>query len=82
MCLLMISKELVKEVLLDQREFILGKDPGIPRQAMKIIDEVINLPHVIVISGLRRCGKSTLLRQIIKNHYNDKDFFYVNFEDE
>jgi len=82
MCLLMISKELVKEVLLDQREFILGKDPGIPRQAMKRIDEVINLPHVIVISGLRRCGKSTLLRQIIKNHYNDKDFFYVNFEDE
>ncbi|HMA83753.1 MAG TPA: ATP-binding protein [Candidatus Thermoplasmatota archaeon] len=78
----MISKELVKEVLLDQREFILGKDPGIPRQAMKRIDEVINLPHVIVISGLRRCGKSTLLRQIIKNHYNDKDFFYVNFEDE
>ncbi len=82
MCLLMISKELVKEVLLDQREFILGKDPGIPRQAMKRINEVINLPHVIVISGLRRCGKSTLLRQIIKNHYNDKDFFYVNFEDE
>ncbi len=78
----MISKELIKEVLLDQQEFILGKEPGIPRQAMKRINEVIDLPHVVVISGLRRCGKSTLLRQIIKNHYNDVDFYYVNFEDE
>jgi hypothetical protein len=35
-----------------------------------------------VITGIRRCGKSTLLRQIVKEFYNDHDFYYLNFEDE
>jgi predicted AAA+ superfamily ATPase len=34
---------------------------------------------VSVITGIRRCGKSTLLKQISKNY---EKFFYLNFEDE
>jgi len=32
----------------------------------------------VVISGIRRCGKSTLLKQILKN---EKKFYYLNLED-
>ncbi len=78
----MIKKNLLREILLDQRETILGKDLGIPREAMKRVLKIVSLPQIVVISGIRRCGKSTLLRQIIKEHFNDEDFFYINFEDE
>ncbi len=78
----MLRKDLLKEVIMDQRSTILGKDPGIPRHALDRISQLLELPHVVVISGVRRCGKSTLLRQIIKEHYADEDFFYINFEDE
>lgn len=35
--------------------------------------------HIEVISGIRRCGKSTLMRQIISG--NGSGFAYLNFED-
>lgn len=35
--------------------------------------------HVEVISGIRRCGKSTLMRQLMSKH--KKNFSYFNFED-
>jgi predicted AAA+ superfamily ATPase len=35
----------------------------------------------LVIKGLRRCGKSTLLKQIVKLKFQD-DFYYFNFDDE
>jgi predicted AAA+ superfamily ATPase len=38
----------------------------------------LTLKHVEVISGVRRCGKSTLMKQLIQN-YND--IAYFNFED-
>lgn len=35
--------------------------------------------RVIILAGIRRCGKSTLLKQIMQTR---KDYCYVNFEDE
>lgn len=35
--------------------------------------------HIEVITGIRRCGKSTLMKQIIRRHYRHIAFF--NFED-
>ena len=78
----MVDRELLKEVAVDQRISIIGKELGIPRSAIKRVSEVIGYPHVVVISGIRRCGKSTLLRQIINKFYNDDEFLYINFEDE
>ena len=78
----MLSEEEIKEILARQRETILSKKCGIDRSVLKEISPKIKLPHVIVLTGLRRSGKSTLLRQLIKKHYNDEDFYYLNFEDE
>ena len=78
----MFSDEQLGEILVEQKEAFLKKPLGVPREVLVEIDERIKLPHVLVLTGLRRSGKSTLLRQIVKKHYLDKDFFYINFEDE
>ena len=78
----MLNEEQIKEILIFGREKMLSKDIGIEREALKIVEEKMKLPHIVVITGLRRTGKSTLLRQIIKKFYSDKDFYYINFEDE
>nr|CBH38632.1 hypothetical protein BSM_21090 [uncultured archaeon] len=41
----------------------------------------LKIPHVVIISGVRRSGKSTLLTQIISGWF-DEQFYYLNFEDE
>lgn len=69
-------------MLVEQREGFLRKVPGITREALAVTGEKINLPHVIVITGIRRCGKSTLLRQIAGEYFGNTDFYYLNFEDE
>lgn len=78
----MLSEEQIKEILVMQRKTILNKKYGIERTVLKEVETKIKLPHVIVLTGLRRSGKSTLLRQLIKKHYHDEDFYYINFEDE
>lgn len=44
---------------------------------------MVDLPnistHALILSGIRRCGKSTLLRQFVRQNF--KDVFYLNFED-
>ncbi|MBI5393622.1 ATP-binding protein [Candidatus Woesearchaeota archaeon] len=78
----MISKDKLKQTLIEQREAILQKPLGIERTILKLIEKKSKLPHVVVLTGLRRSGKSTLLRQLMKKQYDDKDFYYVSFEDE
>jgi len=78
----MLSEEQIKQILVMQRETILNKKYGIERTVLKEVETKIKLPHVVVLTGLRRSGKSTLLRQLIKKHYHDEDFYYINFEDE
>jgi len=78
----MLHKERIKQILADQREAILNKEPGIVRTVLSDVHKKMRLPHIVVISGLRRVGKSTLLRQIIQKYYHNEDFYYINFEDE
>ena len=78
----MISKENLKYTLAEQMEAILRKPFGVERTILKTIEMKASLPHIVVLTGLRRSGKSTILRQLMKKRYNDSDFYYVNFEDE
>lgn len=72
----MILKETLRSVVKSQREELSLFDRGIEREAYPPIQ--LNIPLALVLSGVRRCGKSTLLRQLM-----DKvnGFYYFNFED-
>ncbi|MBU2637284.1 MAG: ATP-binding protein [Bacteroidetes bacterium] len=76
-----MQKSLLKEIILEQEKDRQDIDVGIPRTALSVALRHATLPHAVVVSGLRRCGKSTLLNQIINDLYN-KGIYYFNFEDE
>lgn len=72
----MISKDILREIFKSQREEILSKNFDIiRREKQKEIKLISGI--AIIISGIRRCGKSTLQKQII----NNKKSNYFNFED-
>ncbi|MBN2727812.1 MAG: ATP-binding protein [Bacteroidales bacterium] len=77
-----MDRDLVKQVLFEQRNDFLKKNTGVTREKIAEAEEYLQLPHIYLISGIRRCGKSTFLRQIADKFYNNEDFFVVNFEDE
>ena len=72
----MILRDALKEVVTSQKEEIAASETGVPRE--KLSSLATNLPHALIISGIRRCGKSTLLRQFMQTIEN---FHYMNFED-
>ena len=70
-----MEREVLKDILLKQS--IILKDSFISRDILNELKEDKKNPFVIIISGVRRCGKSTLLNQLRAN-----DCYYVNFDDE
>src|SRR3989344_7683314 len=78
----MISKELLKEILLEQSKRIedLKKEDFVKREELNKIKKFTKIKSSIIITGVRRCGKSIFLLQIINNFFDD--YYYINFEDE
>lgn len=73
----MILKQVISEVIEHQSGVLESKSLGIQRydlETIKLYDS-----FVLVISGVRRCGKSTLLKQVIKSKF--KHSLFLNFED-
>lgn len=70
-----ISK--LETIILDQRDAFEKKEIGIPR--VDSVKPYTDNPRIVVISGVRRCGKSTLLRQFA-DHV--RPYYYLTFEDE
>ncbi len=73
--------ERLSSVLREQHESFSNVDLGTPREILPEIIEGLESPKILVITGLRRVGKSTLLAQIAHNQLSD-NYFFVNFEDE
>jgi predicted AAA+ superfamily ATPase len=73
----MIRQEQIAEVLDSQTGSFLKKDPGLIRESLSNIP-IIN-SYATIISGIRRCGKSTLLIQLLREKYAGA--LYLNFED-
>lgn len=67
------EKDLLNCVKSQKKELDL-KDTGIKRELE--IDHSVS--HILVISGIRRAGKSTLMKQVMRKHGS---FNYFNFED-
>jgi len=76
-----IFKDGLSQILVDQFESFSAKEFGIERSKLNEIKPLINTPPVVVITGLRRVGKSTLLRQLA-HKYLENNYYFVNFEDE
>jgi uncharacterized protein len=72
----------IRTLLIEQREEFLTKDLGVERTKLSDLVSYKDAPFSVIISGLRRAGKSTLLAQMARRLYPKNDYFYVNFEDE
>ena len=72
----MLLKETLRQVAAEQKAELLACEYGVEREELAGIKP--NLPFAAVISGVRRCGKSTLLRQLAGRLGR---FSYFNFED-
>ena len=71
----MTSKEQIREVIYDQRNLYV--DLGIER---KIDQSLVDCQEVLVLTGVRRCGKSVLMQQI-RAKRSEKDYF-ISFDDD
>ena len=75
------SKDQIKAMLLEQFDSFWKRDIGIPRERLTEVEQAKNIPHAVIVSGLRRVGKSTLLAQMAHKFGRDA-FYYLNFEDD
>jgi len=73
----MLLKSTLEIIIEAQRNSIDKKDLGLKREAIEILPTLTS--HALIISGVRRCGKSTLLFQLLRTKY--KQALYLNFED-
>jgi len=67
----------IQEISTSQRLALKEQELGLERQLLPKLPDIQS--HALVISGIRRCGKSTLLRQFV--HKLQKTYFYLNFDD-
>lgn len=72
----MLTRSTIEQVVGSQLERLKLMDSGLPRD-ISGFDKLST--HAYIISGIRRCGKSTLLQQIRKTH--GLESIYLNFED-
>lgn len=71
-------KELLKQIIFEQQEYCknIAQDT-VPRD---IEEEWLTTTEILIITGIRRCGKSVLLQQM-RSKLPEQDFFF-NFDDE
>ena len=72
----MILKETLRQIVKSQRKELESFSYGVEREELGEIKP--NMHYALILSGIRRCGKSTLLHQLLKKLPN---FYYLNFED-
>ncbi|MDD3771057.1 MAG: ATP-binding protein [Weeksellaceae bacterium] len=74
----MVLKSAIKESVFEQKENLHLAQPGLQRESNENLQ--LSPDFITIITGVRRCGKSTLLLQLLKNLSKD-DYAYFNFED-
>ena len=71
-------KDLLKQIILEQQEILHAQNKRYVQRY--IADEWLQTSEILIISGIRRCGKSVLMQQI-RDRLVETDFFF-NFDDE
>ncbi|MFH1416309.1 MAG: ATP-binding protein [Elusimicrobiota bacterium] len=77
-----MNENILKQVIIEQKELLKEPEQYVKREVLKEVPGLIDLKHILVITGHRRSGKSVLLSQIINGFYGKDNVFYINFDDE
>jgi len=72
-----MNKEWLKTVIADQEYYFEQAKGSVKRE---FADSFCVSTEIVIVTGIRRCGKSTLLQQI-RATQTEKDY-YINFDDE
>ncbi len=65
----------------DQNQIFRRSRSLVSRAALGDMQKYLKLKETVLITGIRRCGKSSLLK-LIADAYLNGSYFYVNFDDE
>jgi uncharacterized protein len=75
----MVSTELLRHLVIQQKSQIEKGGFFVERSILPRVLEAFDDNRVLILTGIRRCGKSTLLKQIMQTKTR---YCYINFEDE
>lgn len=73
----MILESVIELVIEQQKERLRIRDAGLKRELARAKRSLSS--HALIVSGVRRCGKSTLLLQIMKR-MDEESVLCLNFE--
>ena len=78
-----MDKDNLFKVLFEQQKDFRRISNLVNRDSVKKVRDLIKLKMPLIITGVRRCGKSSLLKLISEDlKLNENDFLYLNFNDE
>lgn len=75
----MIDKDILRQLVKRQKKALFSKGEFVRRDLLDSLLKWFKDDRVIILTGIRRCGKSTLLKELMQNM---SDWCYVDFEDE
>lgn len=67
----------LQSIVNEQADSFRSFDLGVTREILPLLPVITS--HALVVSGIRRCGKSVLLHQYVRNEIHE--VFYFNFAD-
>ena len=67
----------LRDIAASQKRQVEALDTGLERESLSALPDIDT--HALIVTGIRRCGKSTLLHQFTKKL--DRPYFYFNFDD-
>ncbi|MEK6960886.1 MAG: ATP-binding protein [Nanoarchaeota archaeon] len=74
-----MDRETLRHIVIQQRDWAFRKEVMVRRDVLGSILEWFDDKRIIILTGVRRSGKSTILRQLMSEK---KGYSYVSFEDE
>jgi uncharacterized protein len=74
-----MNREILKKIIADQKEYKIPHN-YFDRSQSKVIGKFIDDPNILILSGIRRSGKSTIMR-VLQKEQSESDY-YFNFDDE
>src|SRR3989338_1515133 len=79
----MKREDLYYVLFAQQKELEEDKTILIKREIIHQVSSLMHLKTPLIITGVRRCGKSTLLKLLKEElKLKEKDYLYINFNDE